>query len=95
MSHTSSPNARFVLCVRNDDYVASLDVRKLCLAVADKSVRAANLLRVIDESGEDYLYPVDDFVSCPLPRGVREALLRRIRRVRRRPTQAAASPRHE
>jgi hypothetical protein len=77
MNKTSTPRAVFVLCVCNDGYPASLEVRKLYVAIPDRSARTADLIRVIDESGEDYLYPTGYFVTCPLPARVRQALLRR------------------
>ena len=89
MNKAPNIKTQFVLCVRNDDYAASLEVRKLYVAIADKSASAANLIRVIDESGEDYLYPADYFVSCPLPRQVRETLLRTRTHVRSRVRRSA------
>ena len=79
MSKTSAPRVAFVLCVCNDGYPAALEIRKLYVAIPDRSARTASLVRVIDESGEDYLYPAAYFVSCPLPARVRAALLRRRR----------------
>jgi len=66
---------RFVICVRNDDYPASLEVRKVYEAVPDPGSEAHRLLRVIDESGEDYLYPEDYFMRIELPEAVEKALL--------------------
>jgi len=77
MRKRSRPNANgraFVLCVRNDGYAASLERRKLYPVVQDASAAKHNLLRVIDESGEDYLYPADYFVSLRLPANVKLAL---------------------
>ena len=62
------PTARFVVCVRNDDYAASLEVRKIYRALADESAAARHFVRVIDESGEDYLYPESYFVPIELPK---------------------------
>jgi hypothetical protein len=64
----------FVVCVRNDDYSVSLEIRKIYEVLPDTSARAHDLLRVIDESGEDYLYPRSYFVSIELPQTVRDAL---------------------
>jgi hypothetical protein len=63
-----------VLCVSNDGYPASLEQRKIYQAVADAVAARHDLIRVIDESGEDYLYPKSHFVSLRLPRSVRDAL---------------------
>jgi hypothetical protein len=65
---------RFVLCIRNDDYPASLEVRKLYHALPDPEAAEEGLLRVVDESGEDYLYPEQYFVAIELTPSVREAL---------------------
>ena len=58
---------RFVLCVRNGTYKASLEPRKIYRVVDDPKAEARALLRVIDESGEDYLFPARLFVPIELP----------------------------
>jgi hypothetical protein len=55
------PEAQFVVCVKNDEYLASLEVRKIYRTLPDANAAAHGLVRVIDESGEDYLYPADFF----------------------------------
>ena len=50
------------MCVCNDDYPASLELRKLYRVIEDEFAAEHGLIRVIDESGEDYLYPDDFFV---------------------------------
>ena len=64
----------YVLCVRNDGYPASLLVRRLYERVPDRSAAARGLLRIVDESGEDYLYPEKFFVPLALPRQVTRAM---------------------
>jgi len=64
----------FVLCVRNHGYPASLEARKLYCVIRDASAVKHGLLRVVDESGEDYLYPADFFVALRLPASVKLAL---------------------
>lgn len=59
---------RYVLCVRNESYEASLERRKVYRAVRDLKAEQHGLLRVIDESGDDYLYPADFFVPTELPK---------------------------
>jgi len=54
--------ARFVLCVRNEGYPAGLGLRKVYRVLADEQASKRHQLRVIDESGEDYLYPEEYFV---------------------------------
>lgn len=64
---------RYLLCVNNDDYPVSLEVRKVYRSIPDASAAARNFVRVIDESGEDYLYPADLFVPIEVPSTAREA----------------------
>jgi hypothetical protein len=52
---------KFALCVRNTRYAASLGVRKLYPVLQDSDAEANGMIRVIDESGEDYLFPRDYF----------------------------------
>jgi hypothetical protein len=63
----SSSRGRFVLCVCNDDYPASLELRKVYRVLPDRSAAKEKMLRIIDESGEDYLYPADFFVPISVP----------------------------
>ena len=65
---------QFAVCVCNDDYPASLELRKLYQVVEDDFARQHDLLRVIDESGEDYLYPHAYFVRVDLPKPVEQTL---------------------
>ena len=58
---------QFALCIRNDGYPASLEVRKIYRVLPDAQAAKHQLMRVIDESGEDYLYPVDYFVPITVP----------------------------
>jgi hypothetical protein len=73
MRKTASTN-RYVLCVRNDGYPASLLVRRLYERVPDRTAAARGLLRVVDESGEDYLYPEKFFMLIALPGTVTRAM---------------------
>ena len=63
----SMKKGRFVLCINNDSYEASLEPRKVYRVVDDAKAEAKALLRIIDESGEDYLYPADIFVPVEIP----------------------------
>ena len=65
---------RFAICVRNSGYDASLDVRKVYEAFPDAEAETRGLIRVVDESGEDYLYPSSFFVTLDLPQAVQDAL---------------------
>lgn len=74
LSTTWAGLAGFVICICNDGYPVSLERRKLYRAVRDPEGEAVGRLRVIDESGDDYLYPRDYFVPVELPAAVREAV---------------------
>jgi hypothetical protein len=67
---------RFVVCVKNKDYPAALELRKLYQVVADAAAAKLRQIRVIDESGEDYLYPEEYFVSVELPQSAEKAVRR-------------------
>lgn len=58
---------QFVVCVRNDNYLASLELRKIYQVIPDPRAAEYRRIRVIDESGEDYLYPQNYFVPIRLP----------------------------
>ena len=62
--------SRYVVCVKNENYPASLERRKIYRTLPDTQAETHDLIRVIDESGEDYLYPVDYFVPISLPQAV-------------------------
>lgn len=64
---------RFVLCIENRD-CEDLEKRKVYRVLPDNDAEEEGYLRVIDESGEDYLYPQSYFVSIQLPREAQEAL---------------------
>lgn len=64
-----------LLCVRNDGYEASLERRKIYQALPDRVAAKHQQVRVIDESGEDYLYPAKFFAPIKLPRPLRRAML--------------------
>ena len=67
-------STRFAICVDNREYPASLELHKLYRLIADKQAERHGDLRVVDESGEDYLYPSDYFVQVELPRNTVRAL---------------------
>jgi hypothetical protein len=67
---------RFAVCVKNDGYGASLELNKIYLLVDDAEAESEGDLRVVDESGEDYLYPEEWFVRIQVPSAVEESLLK-------------------
>ena len=70
----SEPEKQFVLCIRNED-CDDLEPRKVYRVVPDESAAAEGHIRVIDESGGDYLYPQEYFVPIELPQAAQKALL--------------------
>ncbi len=64
----------FVICLSNKDYPASLERRKLYSLVPDTKAEGKGFVRVIDESGEDYLYPATLFAHVSLPHEIEEAV---------------------
>jgi hypothetical protein len=73
----ASSDGQFAICVRNDDYPASLELRKLYPVLSDEFAAQHDMIRVVDESGEDYLFPSEYFVRVRLPETV-EKQLRKI-----------------
>lgn len=76
MSNPAQANSEFAVCVNNQGYEASLEVGKLYRIVADPASEAEGLLRIIDESGEDYGFSVDRFYRLDIPRELVEVLHR-------------------
>ena len=68
-------NQNFVICIDNDEHPASLERRKLYEVVYDAEAETLGQLRVKDESGEDYLYPKELFVSVDLPSSTEKAVI--------------------
>ena len=66
---------QLVLCLRNKGYEVSLERRKIYQVLPDQDAARHGRLRVVDESGEDYLYPEGFFVPITLPRTLRRAVL--------------------
>lgn len=66
---------QFVVCIKNDGYPAALEKRKLYQTLPDVQAARHQLLRVIDESGEDYLYPMDYFAALEIPPLVLEVFM--------------------
>ena len=66
----------YVVCIDNTDYGSSLEIRKIYQLVPDGDAERRDMLRVVDESGEDYLYPSSRFLRIELPKEVVAALNR-------------------
>jgi len=65
---------KFLLCIKNDGYGASLELRKLYPRIPDKHAEAQDMVRITDESGEDYVYPAANFVSVSLSEKIMKAV---------------------
>ena len=65
---------RFAICVDNSEYPASLELHKVYRVLADQEANRHGDIRIVDESGEDYLYPAEYFVVVDLPRDTVRAL---------------------
>ena len=66
---------QFAVCVQNEDQEESLELRKIYEVLEDLSAANHNMIRVIDEEGEDYLYPRDWFLPIQLPHNIEEAIV--------------------
>lgn len=66
----------FVICIDNSEYPASLEKRKIYEALPDPEAKKHGQVRVIDESGADYLYPAEYFVDARLPADIRAAVVK-------------------
>jgi hypothetical protein len=75
MSSTKSSSKQLVVCVGNGDFPVALEPRKIYVALRDQTAEKNGLLRIIDESGEDYLYPKFMFRAIELPEPVKKAVL--------------------
>jgi hypothetical protein len=70
-----SATKQLVVCIKNDGYLASLEKRKIYVALRDAQANEHGLVRIIDESGDDYLYPKSLFRAIALPQAVKKAVL--------------------
>jgi hypothetical protein len=71
----ASTRRQFAVCLRNDGYEVSLELRKIYEVLPDSGAARHHQVRVIDESGEDYLFPSAWFAAIDLPAPVRRAVL--------------------
>jgi hypothetical protein len=66
---------RFVVCIKNEACQASLELYKIYRVLRDEDAMRDGDLRIVDESGEDYLFPANYFVPIQVPRDVKNAML--------------------
>lgn len=67
---------RLFICLDNSGYEVSLEQRKIYVALPDAKAERLGQLRIVDESGEDYLYSAERFVAAELPQSTKRAILR-------------------
>ena len=68
---------QFLFCLKNEGYETSLELKKIYSTLEDTTAEEMDLVRVVDEFGEDYLYPKDFFVSVALPKPAEDSFLAR------------------
>jgi hypothetical protein len=71
----NTPKKHFAICIDNTDYAASLILKKIYKVVPDEEAAKDDFIRIIDESGEDYLYHLSHFILIELPLEVEQALV--------------------
>jgi hypothetical protein len=72
---TKTQAKQLVVCIENEGYAVSLEKRKIYVALRDAAAEKHDMLRIVDESGEDYLYPKAFFRAIALPQAVKRAVL--------------------
>jgi hypothetical protein len=75
MARRKDDTPQFAVCVNNAEYPASLELHKIYRVIHDEDAAQDGDIRVVDESGEDYLYPAGRFVMVKLPQAVQNAIL--------------------
>lgn len=71
----NEPARHFAVCVRNDEHEESLELRKIYEVLEDPQAAQHQLVRVIDEEAESYLYPSEWFLPIELPQNIEEAIV--------------------
>jgi len=66
---------KFAVCINNSEYPASLELHKIYRVLPDEDAAQDGDIRIIDESGEDYVFPVEWFIAIDVPRDVEASLL--------------------
>jgi hypothetical protein len=74
MKTKTKPEPRFAVCIKNDGYEAALEKNKIYAILPDDEASREGDIRIVDESGEDYLYPAEWFVVIDVPAEVQASL---------------------
>jgi len=72
---SESTQPRFAVCIENKAYPDDLKLRTIYQVLPDESAAKSNYIRVVDETGEDYLYPAEYFVLIEVPSEAQKALM--------------------
>lgn len=75
MKKTENIEPKFAVCIKNGEYPASLEIHKIYRVLPDEEAARDGDVRIVDESGEDYLYPAEWFIAIDVPQEVEAALL--------------------
>lgn len=76
MAKRTKKATEFVVCINNTDYPASLELHKIYRVIPDDDAEVDGDIRVVDESGEDYLYPASFFAVIAVPAVVEKSLVK-------------------
>jgi len=71
---TNKKTSQFVVCINNDGYLSSLERRKIYKVLPDPEANNQQMIRIFDDSGDDYLFPISYFLSITLPQNIVDAL---------------------
>jgi hypothetical protein len=74
MKKRQASSTRFVVCIRNEGYPEAIELRKLYRVLPDAQAARVEHIRIIDESGEDYLYPKEFFASVRMSEPIKKVL---------------------
>ena len=76
MQKSKKRKSSFVACIDNSEYLASLELHKIYRVIPDADAAEDGDIRVVDESGEDYLYDADRFVGIEVPKALERAIIK-------------------
>lgn len=76
MKVSALEKVQLVICICNEEHEASLELRKIYESLSDPDAKEIKMIRIIDESGEDYLYPENYFVPVNLKASAKEAVIK-------------------
>ena len=75
MTKEKNQKRQFAVCINNKDYPASLELYKIYRVLSDEDASTVGDLRIVDESGDDYLFSSDSFIPIEVPQVLQQAML--------------------